>query len=154
MATAMGNMAIPSKGRRDTELKHTGSWSTKELPRSQTTFPRLFSALMHSKKKHFVTKNKNYKTTSELQTSPQGHTNDSRLTSARADTILSLKMVLSIAVTGCWLPKWTGSWSLSGGYKWASAPKMLLSHTNRYQHSSFSSLSCCLSHQNQSSGRR
>ena len=153
MATATANVAIPSKGRRDTELKHTGSQTTKELLRSQTTFPRLCSALKHSKKKHFVTKNKNYTTASELQTSPQGHT-DSRPTSARADTILSLKMVLSIPVTGCWLSKWIDSWSLSGGYKWASAPKMLLSHTNRHQHSSFSSLSCCLSHQNQNSGRR
>lgn len=79
-------MTIPSKGRWDTELKHIGPQSTEELLRSQSTFPRLCSALKPSKKKHFITKNRNYTTASELQTSPQGHTNDFRLTGARADT--------------------------------------------------------------------
>ena len=123
------------------------SWS-RQAPQAQKScsdhkpfFPDCL-ALKHSKKKHFVTKNRNYTTTSQLQTSPQGHTNDSRLTRARADTILSLKAVLSIPVPGCWLSKSTDSWRLPGGYERASAPRMLLSHTSRLRHSSFSSLPC------------
>lgn len=80
-AAAPGDMAIPSNGRWDTELKHTGLQRTKELLISQTTFLRFCSAFKPFKKKHFVTKNRNY-----TMASPQGHTNDFRLTTAGADT--------------------------------------------------------------------
>lgn len=146
-AAAPGNMAIPSKGRWDTELQHTGLQRTKELLRSQTTFPWFCSAFKPSKKKHFATKNRNYTTASELQPSPQGHTNDFRLTGAGADTSCH---------SGCccyWLLASKGT--AEAVAVWWLQVNLLLFHTNRHQHSSFSSLkSCCLLHKNQSNGRR
>lgn len=125
---------------------HRAPQRTKELLRSQTTFPRLCSALKPSKKKHFVTKNRNYTTASELQASPQGHTNDFRLTTAGADTSCH---------SGCccyWLLVAKGT--AEAVAVWWLQVNLLLSHTNRHQHSSFNSLkSCSLLHKNQSSGR-
>lgn len=94
------------------EPKPAGSPSTKTLLRSRTTFPRLCSVLKHSKKKHFITKNRDYTSTAELQTSPQGHNNDSRLPSAGAGRILLLRAVLSASVAFQ-----TDSWSLFSAHK-------------------------------------
>lgn len=112
---------------------------TKELLRSQTTFPRLCSVLKPSKKKHFVTKNRNYTMASELQTSPEGHSNDFRLSSAGADTFCHSGC--------CWLPKAQLKLWLSGGYNeicffLTPIPAFLLQLTE------------VLLHKNQSSGRR
>lgn len=74
MATAMGNEhGCSFKGQRDTKLKHTGSRSTKELLRSQTTFLRLCSAL----KETFCSQEQKLRNCFRASNQPtQGHTKD------------------------------------------------------------------------------
>jgi len=72
MATAVGNIDIPSKVKRDTSAEACRLPKHTKLLRSQNTFPRLCSASKHAEKRHFVTKNRGYTSSSELPTSLQG----------------------------------------------------------------------------------